>query len=41
MNQTSFEPGPLAQVSCDISEDQWTLVLVRDLRHRPRRCGRR
>ena len=35
MNSTSFDPGPLADVDCEASEDRWTLVFVRDLRHPP------
>jgi uncharacterized protein YndB with AHSA1/START domain len=35
MNPTSFDPGPLAEVDCRASDDRWTLVFVRDLRHPP------
>lgn len=35
MNRTTFEPGPLAQVKCHGTDDRWTLVFVRDLRHPP------
>ncbi len=31
----TFEPGPLADVECHASDDRWTLVFVRDLRHPP------
>src|SRR5262245_822006 len=31
----TFEPGPLAPVDCEASDDRWTLVFVRDLRHPP------
>jgi uncharacterized protein YndB with AHSA1/START domain len=33
MNQTPFDPGPLAEVECRASDDRWTLVFTRDLRH--------
>jgi uncharacterized protein YndB with AHSA1/START domain len=36
MNQ-NFDPGPLAQVECDRTGDQPTLVFVRHLRHDPER----
>jgi uncharacterized protein YndB with AHSA1/START domain len=35
MNRTTFEPRPLAEASCSVSGDRWTLVFVRDLRHPP------
>jgi uncharacterized protein YndB with AHSA1/START domain len=35
MNRTTFQPGPLAEVDCQASDDRWTLVFVRDLRHPP------
>jgi len=35
MNRTTFEPGPLAEVGCQSSDDRWTLVLCRDLRQPP------
>jgi uncharacterized protein YndB with AHSA1/START domain len=35
MDRTTFEPGPLAGVECRASEDRWTLIFVRDLRHPP------
>lgn len=35
MRPTTFEPGPLAEVDCQASDDRWTLVFVRDLRHPP------
>jgi uncharacterized protein YndB with AHSA1/START domain len=35
MNRTNFEPGPLAEVDCQASQDRWTLVFVRDLHHSP------
>jgi uncharacterized protein YndB with AHSA1/START domain len=35
MSRTTFEPGPLAEVACLASDDRWTLVFVRDLRHPP------
>jgi len=31
----TFEPSPLAEVDCRASDDRWTLVFVRDLRHPP------
>jgi uncharacterized protein YndB with AHSA1/START domain len=34
-NRTTFEPGPLANVSCHASGNRWTLVFIRDLRHPP------
>lgn len=34
MNST-FEPGPLAEVDAQASGDRWTLVFVRDVRHSP------
>jgi uncharacterized protein YndB with AHSA1/START domain len=34
MNST-FEPGPLAEVGSEASGDRWTLVFVRDIRHPP------
>lgn len=37
MNRTSFEPSPLAEVDCQATGDQWTLVFVRNLRHSPER----
>jgi uncharacterized protein YndB with AHSA1/START domain len=35
MNRHAFEPGPLASVACEASDDRWTLVFVRDLDHPP------
>jgi uncharacterized protein YndB with AHSA1/START domain len=35
MNRADFEPGPFAAVDCRASDDRWTLVFVRDLRHPP------
>ena len=35
MNPSAFEPGPLASVDYEASEDRWTLVFVRDLVHPP------
>lgn len=35
MNRTRFEAGPLARVDCVPSDDRWTLMFVRELRHRP------
>jgi uncharacterized protein YndB with AHSA1/START domain len=35
MNRATFEPGLLAEVDCQASDDRWTLVFVRDLRHPP------
>jgi uncharacterized protein YndB with AHSA1/START domain len=35
MNRTTFEPGPLAAVDCQASDDRWTLVFIRDLPHPP------
>jgi uncharacterized protein YndB with AHSA1/START domain len=35
MNRTTFDPRPLADVDCQRSDDRWTLVFVRDLRHPP------
>jgi uncharacterized protein YndB with AHSA1/START domain len=35
MNQTRFQPGPLAEVDCRADGDRWTLIFVRDLRHPP------
>lgn len=35
MKQTTFDPGPLAEVECRATDDRWTLVFVRDLRHPP------
>lgn len=35
MNQTPFDPGPLAEVDVGASDDRWTLVFIRDLRHPP------
>jgi uncharacterized protein YndB with AHSA1/START domain len=35
MNRTTFDAGPLADIDCQASEDRWTLVFVRDLRHPP------
>jgi uncharacterized protein YndB with AHSA1/START domain len=37
MKRTTFEPGPLADVRCQPSGTQWTLVFIRDLRHPPER----
>ena len=35
MDQTRFDPGPLAEVDCEPAGERWTLVFIRDLRHRP------
>jgi uncharacterized protein YndB with AHSA1/START domain len=35
MNRTTFEPGPLAEVTYRADGDRWTLVFVRDLHHQP------
>jgi uncharacterized protein YndB with AHSA1/START domain len=35
MNRQTFEPGPLADVEIRETDDRWTLVFVRDLRHPP------
>lgn len=35
MNDSSFDPGPLAEVELLPSGDRWTLVFVRELRHPP------
>lgn len=35
MDRTTFDPGPLAEVDSQASDDRWTLVFVRDLRHPP------
>jgi uncharacterized protein YndB with AHSA1/START domain len=35
MNRPAFEPGPLAEVSCEPADDRWTLVFARDLGHPP------
>jgi uncharacterized protein YndB with AHSA1/START domain len=35
MNRDTFDPGPLGEVHCEPSDDRWTLVFVRDLRHPP------
>jgi uncharacterized protein YndB with AHSA1/START domain len=35
MNQSTFQPGPLAEVDCVAHEDGWTLVFVRELSHPP------
>jgi uncharacterized protein YndB with AHSA1/START domain len=35
MKQSTFLPGPLADVDCLAGEDGWTLVFVRDLAHPP------
>jgi uncharacterized protein YndB with AHSA1/START domain len=35
MTADSFEPGPLAEVDYRATDDGWTLVFVRDLRHKP------
>ncbi|MGH3344260.1 MAG: SRPBCC family protein [Carbonactinosporaceae bacterium] len=37
MNQSAFDPGPLAEVECRASGDRWTLVFLRDLPHPPER----
>jgi uncharacterized protein YndB with AHSA1/START domain len=37
MNRTTFEPSQLAEVDCQRSDDQWTLVFVRSLQHSPER----
>jgi uncharacterized protein YndB with AHSA1/START domain len=35
MKPIDFDPGPLADVSSQRTDDRWTLVFVRDLRHPP------
>jgi uncharacterized protein YndB with AHSA1/START domain len=35
MNSTAFDPGPLAEAGYGATDDRWTLVFVRDLRHPP------
>lgn len=35
MKRPTFDPGPLAQVDSHASDDRWTLIFVRDLRHPP------
>ncbi len=35
MDRDTFEPSPLAEVDYRASDDRWTLVFVRDLRHPP------
>lgn len=35
MNNTTFDPGPLATVGYHARENGWTLLFVRDLRHPP------
>ena len=35
MQQDTFEPGPLADVGCDVADGRWTLVFVKDLQHPP------
>jgi len=37
MTRAKFETGPLARVDCEASDDRWTLVFIRDLRHPPER----
>ena len=37
MDRDSFRPGPLADVSWAAAGDRWDLILVRDLRHPPRK----
>lgn len=34
-NRNTFDPGPLLEVDSRASDDRWTLILVRDLRHPP------
>jgi len=34
-NRHQYEPGPAQGASIDKSDDNWTLILVRDLRHSP------
>lgn len=34
---TPFDPGPLAEVSCHVDGERWTLVFVRELAHPPAR----
>jgi uncharacterized protein YndB with AHSA1/START domain len=36
----SFDPGPLATVDCAATDDRYTLVFVRDLRHPPEKVWR-
>lgn len=35
MNRATFEPGALAEVDGRASDDRWTLIFIRDLRHPP------
>src|SRR5262245_37255892 len=35
MNRTTFDPGPLAEVHGEPTEERWTLVFIRDLHHPP------
>jgi uncharacterized protein YndB with AHSA1/START domain len=37
MDETRFDPGPLADVGCERAGDRWTLVFIRDLRHPPQK----
>lgn len=35
MIRETFQPSPLAEVECHGTDDRWTVVFVRDLRHPP------
>ncbi|MFC5832268.1 SRPBCC family protein [Nonomuraea insulae] len=35
MTDDAYRPSPLGQVGCEATEDRWTLVFTRDLRHPP------
>ncbi|MFI9844080.1 SRPBCC family protein [Nonomuraea sp. NPDC051941] len=35
MTPNAYHPSPPAQVDCERTEDRWTLVFTRDLRHPP------
>ncbi|MGW4964071.1 SRPBCC family protein [Nonomuraea sp. NPDC004186] len=35
MTPNAYHPSPPAQVDCEATEDRWTLVFTRDLRHPP------
>ncbi|MFI9591730.1 SRPBCC family protein [Nonomuraea sp. NPDC052265] len=40
MTSDAYRPSPLAQVGSEATEDRWTLVFVRDLRHPPEKVWR-
>jgi uncharacterized protein YndB with AHSA1/START domain len=40
MNQTRYQPSPLADIDARREDDRWTLVFVRELRHPPERVWR-